>query len=117
MDIRERTVGAVVVLDITGRIVANDDSGLLKDKISSIVFQGRHDILLNLGEVSYIDSAGLGELVAAYTAVARAGGRVKLLNVTRRVHDLLVITKLATVFDLFENEADAIRSFASTLPT
>lgn len=117
MEIRERAVGDVVVLDISGRITAMDGSGVLKDKVNSLVFEGKRSILMNLGDVSYIDSSGLGELVAAHTSVARAGGQIKLVNLTRRVHDLLAITRLVTVFDSFDKEAEAINAFASATRT
>ena len=111
MEIRERLVDSVVVLDVTGRLAAGDGSGVLKDKVNSLIYQDRRAILVNLHDVSSIDSCGLGELVAAHTNVVRAGGQIKLLNVTRRVHDLLVITKLVTVFEVFDAEAQAIDSF------
>ena len=110
---QERLIGSVVVLDISGKSVLG--VGLLKDKIHSLVFQGRREILLNLGAVSYVDSSGLGELVAAFTTVARAGGQIKLLNLTKRVHDLLAITKLVTVFETFDQEAAAVESFAAVV--
>jgi anti-sigma B factor antagonist len=111
VDIRERNLGAVTILDLTGKLVVGEGDGLLKDKVNSLALQGRHDLLLNLGGVSYIDSSGLGALVAAATTVGRQGGHIKLLNLTQRLHDLLAITKLVTVFESFDNEADAVRSF------
>jgi len=113
MEIQERAVGEVTILDLSGKLVLGDGAGLLKDKVNSLAFQGRRHILLNLGNVSYVDSAGLGELVASYTTVARQRGDIKLLNLTKRAHDLLIITKLVTVFDVFESETDAVNSFTS----
>lgn len=111
MQIQERILGRIVVLDLSGRIVAGDGVGMLKDKTNSLMFQGRRQILLNLAEVSYIDSNGLGELVAAHTTVTRQGGQIKLVNLTKRVHDLLAICRLLTVFDAHDSEADALKSF------
>jgi anti-sigma B factor antagonist len=87
---------------------------LLKDKVNSIVSQGRRKIVLNLAEVPYLDSAGLGEVVRAYTTVSRQGGSLKLLNLTKRITDLLSITKLLTVFDTFDSEDEAVRSFPAS---
>lgn len=111
MKIEERTVGPVVVLDMAGRLVAGESQGRLKDKINSLTMQGRLQILLNLGDVSYIDSTGLGELVSSYSTVSRHGGRIKLLNLTKKVQDLLAICRLSTVFETFDSEADAVSSF------
>lgn len=113
MDMQEREVGPVVVLDLAGRLVAGDGDGRLKDKINSLVLQGRLRILLNLAAVSYIDSNGLGELVASHTTVTRRGGQIKLVNLTKRVQDLLAICRLLTVFDAYDSEADALESFTS----
>jgi anti-sigma B factor antagonist len=85
----------------------------LKDKIASLVSQGKKKILLNLEAVPYIDSAGLGEIVRTYTSISRQGGRLKLLNVSKRIQDLLVITKLITIFDSYDGEAEAVKSFAA----
>jgi anti-sigma B factor antagonist len=111
--IEERIVGSVVVLDMAGRLVAGESQGRLKDKINSLTMQGRHQVLLNLAEVSYIDSTGLGELVASYSTVTRNKGQIKLLNLTTRVQDLLTICRLSTVFETYESEADALRSFSA----
>ena len=111
MDIQERIVGPIIVLDLSGRLVLGDGDGLLKDKINSLTFQGHHQILLNLAGLSYIDSCGLGELVAAYSTVTRQGGQIKLVNLTRRVQDVLAVVKLLTVFDAFDSEAEALKSF------
>jgi anti-sigma B factor antagonist len=111
--IEERTVGPVVVLDMAGRLVAGESQGRLKDKINSLVLQGRLQIVLNLAEVSYIDSTGLGELVASYSTVTRRNGQIKLLNLTTKVQDLMAICRLSTVFETFESEAKALSSFIS----
>lgn len=113
MTIQERSVGPVMVLDMAGRFVVGDGDGRLKDKINSLVLQGHRQILLNLAEVSYIDSNGLGELVASFTTVNRHGGKIKLLHLTARVQDLLAICRLTTVFDTYESEPEALRSFAA----
>lgn len=111
MRIDERTVGDVMVLDVTGRITADAGDVELKDKINSLINQGRKKILLNLGAVGFVDSTGLGQIVASFTSVSNNNGQMKLLNVTKRLNDLLVITKLTNVFDTFEDEAEAIKSF------
>jgi anti-sigma B factor antagonist len=109
--IEERTIGPVVVLDMTGRLVAGVSQGQLKDKINSLMLQGRLQILLNLAEVSYIDSTGLGQLVSSYSTVTRHKGQIKLLNLTARVQDLLAICRLSTVFETFDSEAEALSTF------
>ena len=111
MDIRERTIGSVEVLDLSGSLTSGEAVGHLKDKVNSLLQQDRRKILVNLGGVSYMDSSGLGELVAAYTTVTRHQGVLKLLNVTKRNKDLLSITKLLTVFDTFDSEDEAVKSF------
>lgn len=111
MQIDERLVGDVKVLDIVGQIKVTQGSEMLKDKIHSVIQQGHKKLLVNLAGVEYVDSAGLGELVGAYTTVMRAGGRMKLLNVTKKMRDLLSITKLLTVFDTFDDEQEAVKSF------
>ena len=113
MQIEERSVGGVVVLDVKGKITLGDGDELLKDKINSLVNQGSKQILLNLAGVPYIDSAGLGEIVRTYTTVSRQGGSLKLLNLTKRITDLLSITKLLTVFDTFDSEGEAVKSFSA----
>jgi anti-sigma B factor antagonist len=112
MQIEERAVGDVVVLDLKGKITLGEGDELLKDKVNSLVNQGHKKIVLNLAAVPYIDSAGLGEVVRTYTTVSRQGGSLKLLNLTKRIEDLLSITKLLTVFETFDTEADAIKSFS-----
>jgi anti-sigma B factor antagonist len=112
MTIDQRAVGAVTVLDLSGRLVFGEGSGLLKDKVQSLIFQGQKQILVNLAGVSYMDSAGLGELIASRTTVARQEGTIKIANLTKRVSDLLAIAKVSTVFDVYETEADALKSFS-----
>ncbi len=113
MHIDQRAVGDIVVLDLKGKITLGEGDELLKDKVNSLVNQGHKKILLNLAEVPYIDSAGLGEIVRTYTTVSRQGGSLKLLNLTKRITDLLSITKLLTVFETFELEKDAVQSFSA----
>ena len=114
MQISERTTGDVVILDVKGRITLGDGDELLKDKVNQLVGQGKKKIVLNLAEVPSVDSAGLGEIVRTYTTVSRQGGSLKLLNLTKRITDLLSITKLLTVFETYDSEADAVRSFSSS---
>jgi anti-sigma B factor antagonist len=104
-------VGDVGVVDVAGRITLGEGSSALRDTIRDLVGKGQKKILLNLAEVSYIDSSGIGELVSGFTSVTNSGGQLKLLSLTKRVKDLLQITKLYTVFDVAEDEAQAIRSF------
>ena len=115
MHISERTVGDVVIVDVSGKVTLGDGGDVvLKDKMQSLVQQGRKKVLLNLAEVSYVDSAGLGEIVQSYATVMKNGGALKLLNVTKRIKDLLSITKLVAVFDTFDTEQEAIASYAAT---
>jgi len=114
MQIEERAVGDVKVLDLKGRVTLGEGDELLRDKVNSLLNQGTRKIILNLAEVPYIDSAGLGEIVRTYTTVSKQGGSLKLLNLTKRITDLLSITKLLTVFETFESESDAVRSFAAS---
>ena len=107
-----RQVGDVTVIDATGRITLGEGSSIFRDTIRDLAASGSKKILLNLGEVSYIDSSGIGELVSAFTTVTNHGGTLKLLNLTKRVQDLLQITKLYTVFEVHDDEAKAVRSFA-----
>jgi len=112
MNISQRSVQGVCVLDIDGPITLGaEGSEKLGDKVRSVLQAGDKQVLLNLASVAYIDSAGLGELVNAYTTAKKQGGSLKLLGVTKKLKDLLVITKLATVFDSFESEAAALESF------
>ena len=114
MQIDQRAVGDVIVLDLKGRVTMGEGDELLKDKVNSLVNQGHRKIVLNLAEVPYVDSAGLGEIVRTYTTVSRQGGSLKLLNLTKRITDLLSITKLLTVFETFDSESDAVRSFSAS---
>ena len=111
MKVNNRQVDGVTVVDMSGRITLGEGSVVLRDTIRDLVGKGQKKILLNLGDVTYIDSSGIGELVSAFTSVRREGGELKLLNLTKKVHDLLQITKLYTVFDIKDDEATAIQSF------
>ena len=111
MEIAERTVNEVTILDLKGKMTLGEGDELLKDKINSLLAGGRRKLLLNLEGVPYIDSAGLGEIVRTYTTVSRQGGKLKLLNLTKRIQDLLAITKLLTVFETYESEPEAVKSF------
>ena len=114
MVIEQRAVGGVTVLDLSGKLALGDGDGLLKDKVNSLVHQGLKEIALNLGALSYMDSAGLGELISVHSTATRAGGHIKIFNLTKRVSDLLTITKVVTVFDVFESEQETVNSFPST---
>jgi len=111
MKVSNRQVDGVTVVDMSGRITLGEGSVILRDSIRDLIGKGQKKILLNLGDVTYIDSSGIGELVSAFTAVRREGGELKLLKLTKKVHDLLQITKLYTVFDIKDDEAVAIKSF------
>jgi anti-sigma B factor antagonist len=106
-----RQVGGVTIVDISGRIVLGEESAALRDLVCDLLSKGHRKILFNLGEVNYIDSSGLGHLVGAFTSVRKQQGELKLLNLTNKVHDLLQITRLYTVFDIIDDEAVAVRSF------
>jgi anti-sigma B factor antagonist len=106
-----RQVDGVTIVDLSGRITLGEGSVVLRDTIKDLLGKGQKKILLNLGDVSYIDSSGIGELVSAFTSVRNQGGELKLLNLTKKVHDLLQITKLYTVFDVKDDEAVAIAAF------
>src|SRR5947209_3443905 len=106
-----RQVDGVTIVDLSGRITLGEGSVVLRDSIKDLLGKGQKKILLNLGDVSYIDSSGIGELVSAFTSVRNQGGELKLLNLTKKVHDLLQITKLYTVFDIKDDEATAIQAF------
>ena len=112
MQIEERVVGTVTILDLKGNVTLGAGDGALRDKINSLVYQDRRQILLNLAGVPYVDSAGLGEIVRAYTTVSRGAGQLKLVNLTKRITDLLTITKLLTVFETFDTEPAALKSFS-----
>ena len=107
-----RQVGDVTVVDAAGRITLGEGASMFRDKIRDLATGGNKKLLLNLAEISYIDSSGIGELVSGFTTVTNQGGAVKLLNLTKRVQDLLQITKLYTVFEVFDDETKAVRSFA-----
>ena len=111
MDTKVRQVDGVTILDLSGKITLGENSGKLRSAVQDALSSSKK-IVLNLADVNYIDSAGLGELVSAFTTVKNAGGELKLLNLTKKVRDLLVITKLLTVFDVKDNEQEAIKSFA-----
>jgi anti-sigma B factor antagonist len=106
-----REVNGVVIVDLSGRITLGEASGKLRDTVRDLLSKGNKKILLNLGDVTYIDSSGLGELVSSYTTAANQGAKVKLLNVQKKVDDLLQITKLYTVFDSFTDESKAVGSY------
>ena len=107
-----RQVGDVTVVDATGRITLGEGASVFRDKIRDLAAKGDKKILVNLADVSYIDSSGIGEMVSSFTTVTNHGGQLKLLSLTKRVKDLLQITKLYTVFEVFEDEASAVRSFS-----
>ncbi len=106
-----RQVDGVNIVDCNGRITLGEGSVILRDTVKDLLAKGNKKILLNLGEVNYIDSSGIGELVSAYTTARNQGGELKLLNLTKKVHDLLQITKLYTVFDVKDDETAAVKSF------
>jgi anti-sigma B factor antagonist len=111
MKATNRPVNGVMVVDMSGRITLGEGSVVLRETVKDLLAKGHKKILLNLGDVSYIDSSGIGEMVSAFTSVRREGGELKLLKLTKKVHDLLQITKLYTVFDIKDDEANAIQSF------
>ncbi len=111
LEIRERNVGEVVVLEMLGKITIGEGSVQLREAVSRLRDSGRNRIILNLGGVSYVDSSGIGELVSCYTTTKNSGGRLKLLNLPKKIKDLLMITKLLTVFEIYEDEQTALDSF------
>jgi len=111
LTIASREVDGVSILDMSGRITLGEGSVQLRDAVRDLIGKGQKSILLNLADVNYIDSSGLGELVSAYTSVKNQGGALKLLKLTKKVHDVLQLTKLYTVFDIYDDEAKAIASF------
>ena len=113
MTVNERTSGPTTILDLSGNITIGESADILRDKIRSLLQQGQRQLVVNLAGVSYMDSAGLGELVRAHATATQQGAALKLTNVTKRLQDLLVITKLSTVFDSYDDEAAAIASFGS----
>ena len=112
LDVKERQAGDVTILDLRGEVRIGEGSIALRDAIRNLSDTGKQKLLLNLAGVSYIDSSGIGELIANYTTVSRQGGQLKLLKLTDRVQNLLVITKLLTVFDAYDDEAEALKSFS-----
>ncbi len=111
LNIQEREAGDVTILDMSGKVTIGEGSVALRSAIRGLLEKGRKKILLNLSGVGYIDSSGIGELVASFTAINKEGGQLKLLNLTQKLQDLLAITKLLTVFDVYETEADALGSY------
>jgi anti-sigma B factor antagonist len=111
MTVTSREVGGVTVLDLGGKITLGEGSVQLRDAVRGLIAKGTKNILLNLAEINYIDSSGLGELVGAFTNARNQAANLKLLKLTRKVHDLLQLTKLYTVFDIYDDEASAIASF------
>jgi anti-sigma B factor antagonist len=111
LDVKERQAGDVTILDMTGEVRIGEGAISLRDSIRNLADQGKKKVLLNLAGVKYMDSSGVGELIANYTTIKRQGGQLKLLNLTDRIQNLLVITKLLTVFDSYDNEAEALKSF------
>ncbi|MGB7464808.1 MAG: STAS domain-containing protein [Candidatus Acidiferrum sp.] len=109
-----RQVGGVTVVDISGRIELGEESAAVRDLVSKLLSNGHKQILLNLGDVNYIDSSGLGALVSSFTSARKQGGELKLLNLTDRVTDLMQMTKLYTIFDVREDEAVAVKSFGQS---
>jgi anti-sigma B factor antagonist len=109
--ITERQAGDVTILDLAGKVTIGEGSVALRSTIRRVLGEGKTKLILNLGQVGYIDSSGIGELVSSFTAVNKEGGTLKLLNLTEKIQDLLAITKLLTVFDVFEDEASALASF------
>lgn len=113
MKIVERQVEDVVILDLHGKILIGEGDDVLRDAVTKLADSGKTKILLNLAEVPYVDSAGLGEIVRTYTTVSRKGGKLKLLNLTKKIEDLLSITKLLTVFETYDSEDEAVSSYKS----
>jgi anti-sigma B factor antagonist len=111
MQLKTRKIDLVNVVDINGKITLGEGNIILRDTLRNLLARGEKKILLNLGDVTYIDSSGIGELVASFTTTTNQGGQLKLLNLTKKVHDLLQITKLLTVFEVFTNETEALQSF------
>jgi anti-sigma B factor antagonist len=111
LDIKERQAGDVTILDLNGSIRIGEGAIALRDAVRKLIGEDKKRVLLNLSGVGYMDSSGVGELIANYTSLSRDGGQLKLLNLTDKIQNLLVITKLLTVFDTYENEAEALSSF------
>lgn len=111
LNISERQAGDVTILDLSGKVTIGEGSVALRNTIRKVLGEGKKNLLLNLGEVGYVDSSGIGELVSSFTAVNKESGTLKLLNLTQKIQDLLAITKLLTVFDTFDDEGEALESF------
>ena len=111
LNMKERQAGDVTVLDMDGKITIGDGSVALRSAVKRLLEEGKKKVLLNLAGVGYIDSSGIGELVSSYTSINNASGQLKLLNLTQKLQDLLTITKLLTVFDVYDSEADALNSY------
>lgn len=111
LNISERQAGDVTILDMSGKVTIGEGSVALRTTIRRLLGEGKKKILLNLGGVGYVDSSGIGELVSSFTAVNKEGGQLKLLNLTQKIQDLLAITKLLTVFDVFDSEGDAVSAY------
>ncbi len=111
LDIRQREKEGITILDLEGRITVGEEASRLRETLREIAAAGRLNVILNLASVDYIDSTGLGALVVCYTSLRKAGGKLKLMNLSRRNIELIVFTKLETVFDIFDNEQDAVNSF------
>ena len=111
LDVKERQAGDVTILDLSGEVRIGEGAVALRDSIRNLADQGKTKVLLNLAGVKYMDSTGVGELIANYTTITRQGGQLKLLSLTEKIQNLLVITKLLTVFDSYDNEAEALKSF------
>jgi anti-sigma B factor antagonist len=112
-----RQVGGITIVDISGRIVLGEESAALRNLVCDLLSKGRRNILFNLADVNYIDSSGLGNMVGSFTSVRKQGGELKLLNLTNKVHDLMQITRLYTVFDIMDDEAVAVKSFGQSAAT
>jgi anti-sigma B factor antagonist len=112
-----RQVGSVTIVDISGRIVLGEESAALRNLVCDLLSKGHKNILFNLGDVNYIDSSGLGNMVSSFTSVRKQGGELKLLNLTNKVHDLMQITRLYTVFDIMDDEVVAVKSFGQSAAT
>ncbi|MGI8494049.1 MAG: STAS domain-containing protein [Pyrinomonadaceae bacterium] len=111
LNIAERQAGDVTILDLSGKITIGEGSVHLRETVRRLLGEGKKKILLNLGKVGYVDSSGIGELVSSFTAVNKEGGSLKLLNLTQKIQDLLAITKLLTVFDVYDSESEALSSY------
>jgi anti-sigma B factor antagonist len=112
LNITERQAGDITVLDMSGKVTIGEGSVALRNTIRRLLGEGKKKILLNLGQVGYVDSSGIGELVSSFSAVNREGGSLKLLNLTQKIQDLLAITKLLTVFDVYDSESEAVSNFS-----